>query len=531
MTSRFRSTLLRRVLPTLALTLISLVAVTTAAQAASASGPTLPSQDPFYTWSGSLTNVAPGAILRTRVIPDADLGTTTPISATQVLYRTTGEQGEPTVTVATVISPTGSNPTTKVVSYQTAYDALGSECDPSYTLAGGNSGYDSDEQTVIGGYVEAGYTVVVPDYEGTNLDWGAGQESGYGTLDGVRAAENLLKLPAATTPVGLIGYSGGAIATEFASELAPTYARGLDIAGVAEGGIPVDFAHNLTYVNGSQDWSGVIPAVLVGVGRGFGINIAPYLSSYGAQITNTVSSECINNFLGSYPGLTIQKLLKPQYANFLSIPVFAQTINHLIMSRTGTPTGPLFIGVGDQDGTGDGVMVTADDEALAHTYCQRGVSVQFSVYDGQDHDNAAVPFEAGALNFLTNRLNGLPVPNGCSSIAAGNSLTPLPVSAPAGSNPAKPAKAAKLRLRYLGRQRHLRGVALKLWTSRGAMTKLVVKLRQGRKLIDTVRVARLTTRKHRVVLRSHGRTPRKGRYTITVTQGRHTLATRRVRIG
>ncbi len=45
----------------------------------------------------------------------------------------------------------------------------------------------------------------------------------------------------------------------------------------------------------------------------------------------------------------------------------------LIMSRTGTPKGPLFIGVGDADGTGDGVMVTKDDEALAHTYCQRGV--------------------------------------------------------------------------------------------------------------------------------------------------------------
>lgn len=111
--------------------------------------------------------------------------------------------------------------------------------------------------------------------------------------------------------MGLIGYSGGAIAAEFASELAPRYAPGVDIVGVAEGGIPVDFAHNLTYVNGSPDWSGVIPAVLVGVGRGFDINIAPYLSSAGVQLTDTVSSQCINNFLGSYPGLTVQKMPKP----------------------------------------------------------------------------------------------------------------------------------------------------------------------------------------------------------------------------
>src|ERR1700733_7014726 len=227
--------------------------------------PPLPSADPFYSYSAAqVDGLAPGTILRRRTIPNADLGAPTPISATQVLFRTTGEQGQPTATVATIISPAGATApaATRIVSYQTAYDALGPVCDPSYTLQGGNSGYDSDEQTVIGGYVAAGYTVIDTDYEGTNLDWGAGQESGDNTLDGVRAAENLLGA-APATPVGLVGYSGGAIATEFASELAPTYAPGLNIVGVAEGGIPVDFAHNLAYVNGSQDWSGVIPAVLV----------------------------------------------------------------------------------------------------------------------------------------------------------------------------------------------------------------------------------------------------------------------------
>jgi hypothetical protein len=485
--------------------------------------PPLPSADPFYGYTAaSLAGVAPGTILRQRTIANADLGTSTPISATQVLFRTTGEQGQPTASVATIISPVTPSAVPRIVSYQTAYDALGPECDPSYTLQGGNSGYDSDEQTVIGGYVTAGYTVVDTDYEGTNLDWGAGQESGYATLDGIRAAENLLNVPRATTPVGLIGYSGGAIATEFASELAPTYAAGVDIVGVAEGGIPVDFAHNLTYVNGSTDWSGVIPAVLVGVGRGFGIDVRSYLSPSGVQIINTVSSQCINNFLGNYPGLTIQKLLKPQYQNFLGIPVFARTINHLIMSRTGTPKGPLFIGVGNQDGTGDGVMIANDDEALAHTYCQRGVSVQFNVYSGQDHDNAAVPFEVGALSFLSARLSGAPVPNGCGSIAAGNSLAPVPV--PAQSHGKTPAGKPKLKLRYAGAKRRLHGVAVQLWTSTGTLTKLTVRLRRGAKVVDSVRVGRVGTRKRQVVLRVKGKMPTPGRYALVVARGKKTLA-------
>jgi hypothetical protein len=486
--------------------------------------PALPSADPFYSYPAAALNAAaPGAILRQRTIPNADLGTSTPVSATQVLFRTIGEQRQPTATVATVIQPATPAAVTRIVSYQTAYDALGSECDPSYTLQGGNSGYDSDEQSVIGGYVAAGYAVIDTDYEGTNLDWGAGQESGYNTLDGVRAAENLLKVSPASTPVGLIGYSGGAIATEFASELAPKYAPGLDIAGVAEGGIPVDFAHNLAYVNGSQDWSGVIPAVLVGVGRGFKINIAPYLSADGAQITNTVSSQCINNFLGNYPGLTIQKLLKPQYQNFLGIPVFARTINRLIMSRTGTPKGPLFIGVGNQDGTGDGVMVAADDEALAHTYCQRGVSVQFNTYSGQDHDNAAVPFEAGALSFLTARLSGAPAPNGCSTIGEGNSLAPVPVPSQSSSGGGGKPAAPKLELHYVGSRRRLHGVAVTLWTSTGTLTDVTVRLRRGHKLVDTVRLARVTSHKRRIVLRVKGKMPRPGRYAIVVARRGKTL--------
>ncbi len=508
----------------LSLVLCALVLWTLALAAGPAQAdPPLPSADPFYSYSAaSLAGVAPGTILRERTIPNADLGTSTPISAIQVLFRTTGEQGQPTATVATIIRPITPPALTKIVSYQTAYDALGSECDPSYTLQGGNSGYDSDEQTIIGGYVNAGYTVVDTDYEGTNLDWGAGQESGYNTLDGIRAAENLLHVPRATTPVGLIGYSGGAIATEFASELAPAYAPGVNIAGVAEGGIPVDFAHNLSYVNGSSDWSGVIPAVLVGVGRGFGINLKPYLSPDGEQITRTVSSQCINNFLGDYPGLTIQKLLQPRYQSFLAIPVFARTIDRLIMSRTGTPKGPLFIGVGNQDGTGDGVMVAADDEALAHTYCQRGVSVQFNIYSGQNHDNAAVPFEVGALGFLSARLSGAPVPNGCTSIAAGNSLAPVPV--PAQSDGKHPAARPRLKLRYLGAKRRLHGVALQLWTSRGVLTRLTVRLRRGAKVLDTVRVARVSTHERRVVLRVKRRMPKPGRYAIVVVRGHTTLA-------
>ncbi|MDQ6803839.1 MAG: lipase family protein [Actinomycetota bacterium] len=425
----------RRLLALLVLTALAALGAEVAS-ARAAAPPALPASDPFYTYSGStpLGQIAPGTVLRTRTIQMAVSGTATLFSADQVLYRTSGEQGQPTVTVTTIIKPLVAPLGTKIVAYQTAYDALGSVCDPSYTLAGGNPGYSTaqEEATIIEGYLAAGFTVNVSDYEGTNLEWAAGQESGYTTLDAIRAAENHLGAPS-STPVAMVGYSGGAIATEWASELAPTYAPALHIVGVAEGGIPVDFAHNLNYVNGSPSWSGVIPAVLVALSRAFGFDLNTYLSPYGKAVTGHVAGECINNFLGAYPGLTIQKLLGPQYQNPLAIPVFAKLMNELTMGTApGHPTGPLFMAVGNQDGTGDGVMIAGDVEALAHEYCQQGVPVTFSEYHGLDHTTAAVPFEASALTFLEMQFLGLPAVNGCGSIGAGNSLAPLPVSAPAG---------------------------------------------------------------------------------------------------
>lgn len=425
MRKRFLSS--SRLLSVLVVPAVAILALATGVSAAQASTPVPPAQDPFYTYSGStpLSQIAPGTVLAKRSVSLVISGLTVPVSTEQVLYRTTGEQGQATATVTTIIRPLIPLQGNKIVAYQPAYDALGSQCDPSYELQGGNGGV-GQEGTAIAAYIIAGFTVTVPDYEGEAMDWGAGQESGYGTLDGIRATENYLG-DSRSTKVGMLGYSGGAIATEWASELAPTYAPDLRIVGAAEGGIPVDFAHNLTYINGDQDWAGVIPAIIVSLGRAFGINIQQYLSAYGQQLTSTVSSQCIGSFAASYPGLTVQQLLLPQYQNPFQIAPLVTVLNHLIMGNSpGAPGEPLLLGVGDVDGTGDGIMIVGDTEALAHEYCQRGVPVSFDIYPLLKHADAAIPWEAHALSFLENLFGGGSPANQCSSIPVGNSLAPLP---------------------------------------------------------------------------------------------------------
>jgi hypothetical protein len=233
---------------------------------AHADAPVQPDHDRFYAYTGDrpLADIAPGTVLKARPAT-MHLGTTsTPVSAEQLLYRTTGQLGQPTVTVTTVLAPANAPVTPEIVGYLSFYDGLGAKCDPSYTLAGGDAGGAAqqeaeEEELLISWYLSQGFVVTVPDFEGTRLTWMAGRESGYGVLDGLRATQNYLHAP--TAKVGLSGYSGGAMAADWAGELAPSYAPKLDLVGVAMGGVPVNYFHLFDYANGTADYAAAIPAM------------------------------------------------------------------------------------------------------------------------------------------------------------------------------------------------------------------------------------------------------------------------------
>ena len=405
-----------------------------------------PSEDPFYRYEGSapLTGIAPGTVLKTRTLSYHVAGVPLPVTAVQLLYRSTGAIGQPTVNVTSVLLPPLRLGTPTVVSYQSFYDSLNNEDEPSYAISGGLSlgGLIPDvESAIIAPALLAGDTVVVPDTEGETADFAAGPEYGTNTLDSLRAAlASLATGLAGASKIGLIGYSGGAIATEWAAELAPSYAPELDskIVGVAFGGTLVDPAHNLHYVEGSTIWAGVIPMALIGIGRAYQIDFTPYLSEYGLELYNKLQHASITEVLGQYPGLTWSQLAKAQYPTPETIPVYDEVANKLIMGTGGTPTAPLFIGQGaggELEGTpgdkpgigpGDGVMIAGDVRSLAREYCSRGVTVQYEQYEDLSHVPSAIEWLPEAYSWLAGRFLGLPAPQNCEQIAAGNSLEPLP---------------------------------------------------------------------------------------------------------
>ncbi|HXW79879.1 MAG TPA: lipase family protein, partial [Acidimicrobiales bacterium] len=344
--------------------------------------------------------------------------------AEQLLYRTTDHQGEPSVTVTTVLEPAPAPPLPRIVEYLSFCDGLGSQCDPSYTLAGGDPGGSTNEQAadeeelLVSWYLSQDDIVTIPDFEGTGLDWMAGWESGYGALDAIRATESYLGV-GAKTEVGLSGYSGGSVAADWASEVAPAYAPELNIVGVAEGGIPADYVDMFDYVNGRSEYAVAIPGMLVGLSRAYGVDLDRYLSSYGQQVVGQLQQVCMASVFGTDAGLTIDQLMLPQYQNLAEVAPFAQMLGDQTMGIASTPPRePLLMGVGNSDGTGDGVMVAADVEALARHYCQQGVPVDFQEYTGASHEEAGAFFEPQTGPFLQARFAGAPFVSNCSSLSS-----------------------------------------------------------------------------------------------------------------
>lgn len=407
--------------------LVLLAALCAVVPARAATRRALPSQDPFYSYSGSrpLNAIAPGTVLRQRSVQVAlGPGNATPVGAEQLLYRTTGQRGQPTVTVTTVLTPATTPPLPRIVNYLSFYDGLGSECDPSYTLAGGDAGDSTyqqeadEEQLLIGWYLSQGDIVTVPDFEGTHLAWMTGRESGYGALDGVRATESYLRVGPATE-VGLAGYSGGAVAADWASELAPAYAPRLNLVGVAEGGIPANYVDHFAYINGSAEYSAAIPGELLGLSRGYGVDLSHYLSPYGRHVVEQESRTCIASDFGRYV-LTIRSIMRPAYADLFRAEPFASMLRDQTMGTARThPREPLLMGVGNVDGKGDGAMVAGDVKALARHYCREGVPVDYQEYSGASHVEAGAFFDPQTGPFLQARFAGAPFVGNCSSLGSG----------------------------------------------------------------------------------------------------------------
>jgi pimeloyl-ACP methyl ester carboxylesterase len=193
--------------------------------------PSVPAAASGVPLKGDFSGSGPGTLLSASTMPTLDrrLWQVTSLAA-RMTYASTNAFDGTTQVSGTVFVPQGTPPSGgwPIVAYGHSTTGIQSDCAPSLDSTLLNF------STPIAGLVQAGYVVVMSDYQGLGLDqWRHpyldSTTLGYNIIDSVKAARKLV--PDASDRWLAFGTSEGAQAAWAANELAPDHAGGLTLVG------------------------------------------------------------------------------------------------------------------------------------------------------------------------------------------------------------------------------------------------------------------------------------------------------------
>ncbi|KIN09125.1 hypothetical protein OIDMADRAFT_38001 [Oidiodendron maius Zn] len=378
-----------------------------------------PTSDPFYVPPAGYENQKPGAILQSRTLGHLAFGGIVPLqtnAAYQLLFRSTDSLGNASAAVTTVIVPDNAN-TTRVLSYQTGEDSSWANCAPSYTLQFGSNTLDggtvSAEQLLMVAALDQGWIVNVPDHEGLSSAYPSGIQAGQATLDSIRAilVSGQLTSISPNAVYQMWGYSGGALASEWAAELQATYALELNFIGAAFGGLIPSVPSVLKTINKGL-FAGFAPTGILGLASAYPA-LQPLLDEHLVPSTAAYFRKPLTQCLIQD---ALDFALQDIFAYFdigihiLDDPVVQSILNKTgYMGRHGTPQMPVFA----YKALGDEVSPIADTDALVQKLCSQGAKIEYVRDMFGEHVTEAITGAGDAFNFLIDRFNGVPIPTRC----------------------------------------------------------------------------------------------------------------------
>jgi hypothetical protein len=416
---------MKRSLTTVAL--LSALAVTTSsitgavpAQAAPApAGSSAQGDDAFSTPPAGYESAAPGTILRSRP-SQVSLFSLVPqkAQAWQLLYRTTDQLGNPEATVSTVLLPGGAAPDPKrpLVSYQFATDSADPDCAPSRSITSGapiGTIAGQAEVLLVNALLVKGYAVSIPDYEGPDAAFGATRQAGQAVLDGIRAAEAFtpLGLGGRQTPVGMFGYSGGAVATNGAAEAQPAYAPELSLRGSAAGGsLGNDFVGVINNFNGGP-FASLAASAIAGLSEAYPVItdvLLKYANDKGKKAIESLKHMCVAEAALNFLFANIDTFTTVPLAQLLALPEVKQVIADDSPGQH-TPAVPMYL----YHGVFDEVLPIKGVDAMVTGFCANGASITYNRDLLAEHGIALLTGVGGALSWLDGRLAGQAPAPGC----------------------------------------------------------------------------------------------------------------------
>ena len=385
-------------LPTLVFASAALLG--TAVAAPWSTTPIPPSQDPWYTGPDGYECESPGTVLRVRKAPGNATSIVAGIdSAWNVLYATTDSRYNPSWAVTTVFVPNKYNGTA-FLSYQVPYDTADVDDSPSYAIYSGLADFE-----IWGPALSKGWLLSVPDYEGPNASFTAGVQSGHATIDSVRAVLSLNKKFGMLDNVtyAMWGYSGGALASEWASELQVQYAPELNFAGAALDGLTPNVTNVLLSISGHIG-SGLAPSAILGLTsqypdvRAYLLKILKQTGPYNATSFLAALNESLAEASVAYVNQNITEYFVGGL-NDLLVPLVQKAINSDgIMGYHGFPQMPLYV----YKAIGDEISPIADTDALVDKYCGIGVNILYERNTIGGHSAEGTNGALAAFSWLDN---------------------------------------------------------------------------------------------------------------------------------
>ncbi|WP_072806811.1 lipase family protein [Rhodococcoides yunnanense] len=366
-----------------------------------------PLGEPWFDPPDGYESLPPGSVLNTRSVQVGPL--LTPTTSTQILYRSTDSKNRPVAAATTVIvpnSPWTGHGTRPVVAYNMAIDSLGNTCAPSWTLPRGIA----PEIVAVQLFLAKNYAVVVTDHQGPRQAYAAGRMAGHAVLDALRAMVGVpqLGLPA-ESPIAITGYSGGAIASGWAAQLAPTYAPEVNLVGTAFGGAPIDYRILLGSMNGRNASSTLFLSAAMGVAREYP-EMFQLMNANGLRLAQIAKDMCVYLLA---PGGLVAPIPTQALSDIPDVdrsPIAESIIADTRMGGDLAPTTPVFIYQGQQEFW----IPRQGAETLYDEWCAHGADVRLEEYLGE-HVIVAVSGLPASHDWIDDRLAGVPAPDGCSS--------------------------------------------------------------------------------------------------------------------
>lgn len=368
-----------------------------------------PLPDRFYHQPADIADTAPGDVLAVRSMPALPAFPETAV--TLIKFRSTSSEGAPIAATTTLLTPRSHQNNGPLLSYQHIINGLGTKCAVSQEL------YTSDPNLVIreapglNVALARGWSVALPDHLGPNSAYGAAKLGGQITLDSIRAVQALPRSNTDQSPVAMVGYSGGGMATAWAAALHPTYAPDLNIVGAAQGGVPM----NLTQMAeglGLQPHPafGLAFAAAIGLEREYPdrLPISEQLNARGLALRNQMANGCTNDILAGGAGLSARMVAESE--SLASDPRARAVLDeNSVELYDGVPTMPIF----EWHAPNDALIPVVAIENTIRRYCAAGAKVDSAWIPSPDHLTTAVLGAPLALNYLDERFRGIPAPSTC----------------------------------------------------------------------------------------------------------------------